>query len=172
MVLLKTLLFTIVAPGAVTILVPFLLLPANPWPPLSSAGLIQLFGLIPMTIGATIYFRCAWDFTFTGKGTPAPIDPPKELVAKGLYQYVRNPMYVGVLLILLGEAWFFGSSSLLGYAAIVFVCFHLFVLLYEEPALKRRFGESYRRYCGTTPRWIPSPRGARGISNRADSRAR
>src|SRR5262245_36388559 len=172
MVALKTLIFTILVPGTVTIYIPYLLLSSADAAQRLPLGVFRYLGVIPILIGATIYFWCAWDFTFTGRGTPAPIDPPKELVAKGLYQYVRNPMYVGVLLILLGEAWFFGSSSLLGYAAILFVCFHLFVLLYEEPALKRRFGESYQRYCETTPRWIPRPRGARGISNRADSRAR
>jgi protein-S-isoprenylcysteine O-methyltransferase Ste14 len=98
---------------------------------------------------------CAWDFTFAGRGTPAPIDPPKELVVQGLYRYVRNPMYVGILSILLGEALLFASWSLFGYAAVVFILFFLFVVLYEEPILMRKFGESYLQYCKNVPRWIP-----------------
>lgn len=100
-----------------------------------------------MLLGASIYFWCAWDFTFAGRGTPAPIDPPKKLVVRGLYRYVRNPMYVGVFSILLGEALFFESQRLLVYAAVVFFFFYLFVILYEEPILRQKFGESYQKYC-------------------------
>jgi protein-S-isoprenylcysteine O-methyltransferase Ste14 len=108
-----------------------------------------------MAIGVAVYFKCAWDFASTGKGTPAPIDPPKRLVARGLYRLVRNPMYVGVLITLVGEAWLFSSWALLAYAAIVITWQHLFVVFYEEPALKRKFGESYSDYLARTPRWIP-----------------
>ncbi|MFH1538963.1 MAG: isoprenylcysteine carboxylmethyltransferase family protein [bacterium] len=105
--------------------------------------------------GVLIYLWCAWGFTFIGRGTPAPIDPPKELVAAGLYRYVRNPMYVGVLLVLLGEAVYFGSAALFLYSVIVFIMFNLFIVIYEEPTLKGKFGESYERYCRAVPRWIP-----------------
>jgi protein-S-isoprenylcysteine O-methyltransferase Ste14 len=155
MVWFRTLIFTIIVPGAVTALIPYLLLSRN----LSSfahIGPFQLFSLIPMAIGAAIYLRCAWDFASTGKGTPAPIDPPKRLVARGLYRFVRNPMYVGVLLTLLGEAWLFSSLTLVIYAAIVITWQHIFVVFYEEPALKRKFGESYLDYLARTPRWIPN----------------
>ncbi|MGH9936199.1 MAG: methyltransferase family protein [Blastocatellia bacterium] len=155
MVWLKTSIFTIIVPGAVTALIPYLLLSRNP-SSFAHIGPFQLFGLIPMTIGAAIYFWCAWDFASTGKGTPAPIDPPKRLVARGLYRFVRNPMYVGVLLALLGEAWLFSSWALVIYAAIVITWQHLFVVFYEEPALKRKFGESYSDYLARTPRWIPN----------------
>ncbi len=154
MVWLKTLIFTIVVPGAIIALIPYLLLSRNP-ASFTHIGPFQLFGLIPMAIGSAIYLRCAWDFGSTGKGTPAPIDPPKHLVARGLYRYVRNPMYVGVLLTLLGEAWLFSSGTLVIYAAIVITWQHLFVVFYEEPALKRKFGESYSDYLARTPRWIP-----------------
>lgn len=154
MVWFKTLIFTIIVPGAIAALIPYLLLSRNP-SPFARIEPFQLLGLIPMAIGAAIYFRCAWDFASTGKGTPAPIDPPKRLVARGLYRFVRNPMYVGVLLALLGEAWLFRSSALLIYAAIVFTWEHLFVVFYEEPALRRKFGESYSDYLARTPRWIP-----------------
>jgi protein-S-isoprenylcysteine O-methyltransferase Ste14 len=141
-------------PGTVTILVPYWLLSSSPSPPLS-AGPFRYFGLIPILIGAAIYFWCAWDFTFAGRGTPAPIDPPKELVVRGLYRYVRNPMYVGILSILLGEALLFSSRRLLVYTVIVFTLFFLFVTIYEEPHLKKKFGEPYRRYCNSVPRWLP-----------------
>src|SRR5215468_2662128 len=154
MVWLKTLIFTIIVPGAVMALIPYLLLSGNP-SSFMNIGLFQSLGLIPMAIGAAIYLRCAWDFASTGKGTPAPIDPPKRLVARGLYRFVRNPMYVGVLLTLLGEAWLFSSWTLVVYAAIVITWQHLFVVFYEEPALKRKFGESYSDYLARTPRWIP-----------------
>ena len=108
-----------------------------------------------MLLGASIYLWCAWDFTFAGRGTPAPIDPPKALVVRGLYRYMRNPMYVGVLSILVGEALFFESRTLFEYAAIVFIFFYLFVVLYEEPVLKQKFGEPYQRYRQTVPRWLP-----------------
>ena len=155
MIWFKTLIFTIIVPGAVIALIPYLLLSRNP-DPFTHIGTFRIFGVIPMAIGLAIYFRCAWDFASTGKGTPAPIDPPKHLVARGLYRYVRNPMYVGVLLTLLGEAWFFSSWTLAIYAAIVITWQHLFVVFYEEPALKRKFGESYSDYLARTPRWIPN----------------
>jgi protein-S-isoprenylcysteine O-methyltransferase Ste14 len=119
-----------------------------------------------MAIGAAIYLRCAWDFASAGKGTPAPVDPPKRLVVRGLYRFVRNPMYVGVLLALLGEAWFFRSRAVLVYAAIAFTWEHLFVVLYEEPALKRKFGETYSDYLTRTPRWIPRFNNSTGRSGR------
>src|SRR5262245_8802748 len=154
MVWLKTLIFTIIVPGAVIALIPYLLLSGYS-ASFTHIGTIQLFGLIPMAIGAAIYFRCAWDFASAGKGTPEPIDPPKHLVARGLYRFVRNPMYVGVLMTLLGEAWLFRSWTLIIYAAIVISWQHLFVVFYEEPALKRKFGQSYSDYLARTPRWVP-----------------
>ena len=155
MAALKTLLFTVIAPGAVTVYIPYWLLSLPSAPASLPIGFLRYFGWLPMLLGAAIYFWCAWDFTFAGKGTPAPIDPPKELVVRGLYRYVRNPMYVGVLTLLAGEVLFFASRRLFIYAAVAFSFFHLFVIFYEEPALQQKFGESYRRYCETVPRWLP-----------------
>lgn len=158
MVLIKTIIFTFVVPGTVTILIPYWLLSSSSARPPMRLGefrYVSYLGILPILIGAAIYFWCAWDFTFAGKGTPAPIDPPKELVVRGLYRYVRNPMYVGILSILFGEALLFASWRLLEYAAVVFLLFFLVVLVYEEQVLKQKFGESYRRYCKTVPRWIP-----------------
>ncbi len=154
MVLLKTIVFTFIVPGSVTILVPYWVLSSRSVPPLE-LGLFRYFGALPILIGAAIYFWCAWDFTFAGRGTPAPIDPPKELVVRGLYRYVRNPMYVGILSIVLGEAILFASLNLFTYLGVMFIIFFLVVMVYEEPTLKQKFGESYRRYCRDVPRWIP-----------------
>lgn len=156
MVALKTLLFTILVPGTVTVLIPYLLLSSGiqQWFPVKF-GVVRFLGPVPMLMGILIYLRCAWDFTFTGRGTPAPIDPPKELVVKGLYRYVRNPMYVGVLLILLGEALLFESVVVLLYALLLLSASHLFVIFYEEPTLARMFGASYERYRQSVRRWLP-----------------
>jgi protein-S-isoprenylcysteine O-methyltransferase Ste14 len=106
-------------------------------------------------IGATILLWSFWNFLIQGRGTPAPIDPPKELVAVGFYRYVRNPMYVGIFLTLIGHFLWFGYWSLLIYAIAVFIGFHTFVTYYEEPTLKRKFGASYEDYLNHVPRWIP-----------------
>src|SRR6185436_7629210 len=149
----KTLIFTILAPGTVTILLPGWVLSSQT--DRFNIGVFRFLGLVPIVIGVLIYLWCAWDFTFAGKGTPAPIDPPKELVARGLYRYVRNPMYVGMVSILIGETLLFQSFALLAYAGTVLLVFHLFVVLYEEPALTRKFGDSYRQFREAVPRWIP-----------------
>ena len=155
MVALKTLLFTILVPGTVTVLVPYLLLSWGVQIFSFEVGPIRFLGLLPILMGAVTYLWCAWDFTFTGRGTPAPIDPPKELVVKGLYRYVRNPMYVGITLILLGEALLFEAAVLFLYAGLLLVCAHLFIVYYEEPTLRRLFEASYESYCKSVSRWIP-----------------
>jgi protein-S-isoprenylcysteine O-methyltransferase Ste14 len=155
MVLLKTIIFTIIVPGTVLVWMPYRLLSSSSVSnPFDTAGL-RYFGVIPILLGAAIILWCAWDFTFAGKGTPAPIDPPKRLVVRGLYRYVRNPMYIGVLSVITGEALLFQSLALIGYAAAVFVFTYLFVIFYEEPTLRQKFGESYKNYCKEVPRWIP-----------------
>jgi protein-S-isoprenylcysteine O-methyltransferase Ste14 len=111
--------------------------------------------LAPCGLGAAILLKCAWDFAVVGLGTPAPIDPPKSLVVSGLYRFVRNPMYVGVALVLFSEALLFSSPRLLDYALLVGTGFFLFVIAYEEPTLRKKFGASYQTYCRAVPRWIP-----------------
>lgn len=98
---------------------------------------------------------CFWDFLSKGSGTPAPIDPPKQLVIEGLYRFVRNPMYVGVLLVILGHFLWFGYWYILAYAAVVYTAFSTFVIFYEEPHLRKTFGPAYEEYCNQVPRWIP-----------------
>jgi len=155
MTAIKTLLWSIFVPGTVTILSPYLLLSSRfDLLRIHSSG-FRFVGLIPLVLGVAIYIWCACEFTFTGKGTPAPFDPPKELVIKGPYQYVRNPMYVFMALALTGEAIFFGAPVLVLFAAIAVAVLHGWILVYEEPSLRRRFGESYKRYCERVRRWTP-----------------
>ncbi len=153
--LLKNLIFTLIVPGTVIIFLPYAILgPTEHVSPLEWR-VLQYLGMSLLLLGLMIYLRCLIDFMLIGKGTPAPIDPPKQLVVKGLYRFVRNPMYLGVISTLLGIATFFASIPLLVYTAIVWVGFHLFILLYEEPTLRRKFGKSYERYCGSIHRWLP-----------------
>ena len=106
-------------------------------------------------IGAAIYFRCAWEFAARGLGTPAPIAPTKYLVTTALHRFVRNPMYIGVAIAIVGEAIIFHSLHVAIYAALMMLIAHVFVVLYEEPTLQRQFGESYEEYRRQVPRWVP-----------------
>ena len=150
--ILQTILFTIVAPGSVLILIPSWILRGFPKPP---PGALTALGIVAIAVGAAIYFRCAWEFAVRGLGTPAPIAPTKFLVTTALHRYVRNPMYIGVFGVILGEAATFHSLRLLAYAAFLCIPVELFVIFYEEPTLRRQFGESYEQYRRTVPRWIP-----------------
>jgi protein-S-isoprenylcysteine O-methyltransferase Ste14 len=112
-------------------------------------------GLLLMIPSGILTLACIGNFIARGKGTPAPFDPPRVFVAAGPYRYVRNPMYVGGLAFLAGLALFEGSVSILVFAAILLAAAHLLVILYEEPVLKARFGESYAAYLRSVPRWLP-----------------
>jgi protein-S-isoprenylcysteine O-methyltransferase Ste14 len=114
-------------------------------------------GLIPAAIGLALLVECVRLFATEGRGTLAPWDPPRELVARGVYRWVRNPMYVALLVILLGWAITFRSLAVVVYAAIVLTATHLRVVLYEEPTLRRMFGASFDRYVREVPRWLPRP---------------
>ena len=153
---LKTLFFSLIAPGTVTVVVPYLLLPSPYKFMPQSWQLSHFIGLIVILSGVAIYLWCVWDFMTKGKGTPAPYDPPRFLVRGGLYQITSNPMYVGIITILTGEAIFFKSIVLLVYALILLLAFHLRVIYYEEPTLKRLFGNSFEEYCQHVHRWIPA----------------
>jgi protein-S-isoprenylcysteine O-methyltransferase Ste14 len=150
--ILKTLLFTVVVPGCVILLVPYALVAKQACRPTTW---VNWLAIVPCILGCMILLWCAWEFAVAGRGTPAPIDPPKSVVVSGLYRFVRNPMYGGVELLVLGEAWLFSSMRLLGYALLLGLGFHLFVVFYEEPALKKKFGGTYQEYCRSVPRWIP-----------------
>jgi protein-S-isoprenylcysteine O-methyltransferase Ste14 len=158
MLLIRTLLFTVLVPGTVTVWVPRLLLSSATGPSGAGLGEFRFVGLAPIALGVAIYLWCAWDFAFAGQGTPAPYDAPRRLVTRGLYRVVRNPMYVGVGLLLVGEGVFFGSWVLFVYAALLLLLYHLWVLYFEEPTLRRMFGAAYQAYCEAVPRWIPRSR--------------
>ena len=149
--LLKNLVFTILAPGTLGVLVPVLI--AGDRPPVT--GVLRVIALSVLALGASIYARCVWDFASFGRGTPAPIDPPKRLVVRGLYRYVRNPMHMGILTVILGWAMFFGDRGLVLYAVCVFIAFHAIIRLYEEPHLRRDFGPEYSAYTSEVRRWLP-----------------
>jgi len=152
MLLLRTILFTLLAPLMVTIIIPALIVWRYPvW--MVDLGLFRWLGLPLVVIAGAIYIWCAADF-YRARGTPAPADPPKELVVRGLYRYTRNPMYVGVFTAITGMAILLGSVLLLAYLLLVFSLMHLFVTRYEEPHLRRVFGAAYEDYCRRVPRWL------------------
>jgi protein-S-isoprenylcysteine O-methyltransferase Ste14 len=153
--LVRNLFFTILQPGLVTGLFPYLLLRGEGKSFFPDAWSIwQYFGLIIMIAGFSILMRCILQFPTEGKGTISPLDPTKKLVIRGLYKYSRNPMYLGAILLLIGESVFWESLRLAGYTAIVFAGFHLFILLHEEPRLKRDFGAEYDEYRQKVRRWL------------------
>ena len=155
MLVLKNVLFTLLVPGTVTVVLPYLILSRKGALPALEWGVRQYLGLLPIAAGAAVYFWCLCDFAAFGRGTPAPIDAPKKLVVRGLYRYVRNPMYLGVFLVILGEAEIYESAVLFQYGLACLVFFPTFIVLYEEPALRRRFGEPYERYRREVRRWLP-----------------
>jgi protein-S-isoprenylcysteine O-methyltransferase Ste14 len=121
----------------------------------SVIGVRQVAGMLLAAAGAALALTCIFTFVFVGRGTPAPFDPPRRLVARGPYRMVRNPMYLGAGLALTGAALFYQSLPLLGYAVAFLVVTHLFVVVYEEPALRQSFKEDYEAYCRRVGRWLP-----------------
>ena len=113
--------------------------------------------VIPSVLGFAVALRCIWDFGWTGRGTPAPIVPPKRLVVVGFYRYVRNPMYVGFAVGWIGLWIVFGQANwaVIAVVAVAALGVHLFVTLYEEPTLRGKFGEDYEEYCRNVNRWWP-----------------
>lgn len=149
--LVRNLIFTVVVPGLGAVVIPWWILTRNgampepvAWP-----------ALVVIGIGVVLYFLCLGMFATVGRGTPGPWDAPRRLVAAGPYAWVRNPIYVAALVVVIGEAWLFFSLPLLVYAGAAALFFHLFVIGYEEPTLHRRFGKTYDEYLQTVPRWIP-----------------
>jgi len=151
---LKSALFVLVVGGFAMLCVPTLLLATTGEALPSRLGPLQASGLLLGVLGFSAYIRCILGFVRTGRGTPSPADPPRRLVAQGLYRHTRNPMYVSVLSILLSEALVFSSVTLGVYAGLVFLAFHAFVVYYEEPTLARSFGAEYEAYRRSTPRWF------------------
>ncbi len=159
MIFIKTLAHTLLIPGTVLVFVPYLLVHERD-PTLLELDAWQFAGAVWIVVGIVIGSWCTFEFMIRGRGTPNPLDPPKLLVHLGFYRYVRNPMYVSVAFILLGETLFFRSVSVGIYAAVLLIGIHLLVVLYEEPILRQRYHESYDEYCKRVPRWIPRIRRA------------
>ena len=149
----KNLLFTVLAPGTVAVYLPVMLAGRR----LPGPGPALVVGLVLVAAGAALYLWSVWDFATFGRGTPAPIDPPAKLVIRGPYRFTRNPMYVGMLTVVLGWTILFGAAPLLLYALALGTAFHLFIILYEEPHLRAEFPGEYEAYCSRVPRWLPRP---------------
>lgn len=159
--LLRTAAFWIAAPGSVFVLGPWLVLRGSDRRWAAAAALSTGAGVVLVVAGSTVMLACAFDFMIRGWGTPAPYDPPGRLVRGLLYSRVRNPMYLGGVAILLGEALAFRAPALFVYEVVVWVLWHLAVVYVEEPSLRRRFGPDYDEYSRRVPRWFPRP-SARG----------
>jgi protein-S-isoprenylcysteine O-methyltransferase Ste14 len=155
-VLIRAITYAALFIGLVLIYVPARLLSSSGIARPEAIEVQQLAGMAIGAAGAAVALWCIFTFASAGKGTPAPFDPPRRLVIQGPYRFVRNPMYIGAGLALAGAALFYESFQLLSYTAFFFLATHLWVVLYEEPALRQTFGQDYEAYCGRVRRWWPS----------------
>lgn len=151
----RNLIFTILQPGIVAGLVPFLILKKLEQPSNTECNtILELLGLLSFGLGLLLFLGCVYCFIRYGKGTLSPADPTKALVATGVYRYSRNPMYIAILLILFGESMYFQSIILGTYSLIVGLLFHLYIIFVEEKRLRKEFGPHYSVYCQRVKRWI------------------
>jgi protein-S-isoprenylcysteine O-methyltransferase Ste14 len=147
--------FLVIAPGFIAGLVPWWISHWRFEAPFFGMPLFRFVGGVLLTLGVIGLLDSFTRFAVQGLGTPAPVFPTRHLVVSGLYRYVRNPMYVAVVSTVLGQGLVFGNVALLEYGAFVWLLFHLFVLVYEEPTLSASFGSEYKVFCAEVPRWIP-----------------
>ncbi|HUK17568.1 MAG TPA: isoprenylcysteine carboxylmethyltransferase family protein [Bryobacteraceae bacterium] len=168
--------FLVIAPGFVAGLVPWWISHWRFEPALLGFAPLRFVGSILIALGAVVLLDSFIRFSVQGVGTPAPVFPTRHLVVTGLYRYVRNPMYLAVVSAIFGQALLFGNQALLEYAALIWLLFHLFVLLYEEPTLRASFGPEYKAFSAAVPRWIPrvtpwrgKPEGSSGCLDSTDS---
>jgi protein-S-isoprenylcysteine O-methyltransferase Ste14 len=147
--------FLVIAPGFVAGIVPRWIGGWRMLTPFWGLGWLRGAGAALIALGSIGLLDSFRRFAVEGLGTPAPVFPTRHLVVTGLYRYVRNPMYVGVVSAVLGQGLLLGNAALMEYGAVVWVFFHLFVSLYEEPTLRQTFGAEYEAFCGAVPRWIP-----------------
>jgi protein-S-isoprenylcysteine O-methyltransferase Ste14 len=150
--------FLLLAPGIIAGAVPWWISRWHMRPPLLGVGAVRVLGIILILEGVAVLLDSFARFAWQGLGTPAPVFPTRHLVVSGLYRYVRNPMYVGVLLANFGQGLLLGDTRLLVYGAVIWAAMHLFVITYEEPTLRRTFGAEYEAFCANVPRWIPRMR--------------
>jgi protein-S-isoprenylcysteine O-methyltransferase Ste14 len=150
-----SLLWLLIAPGLIAVYLPWAITRWQVRPPFLGTEATRWLGVLLILVGVPLLLEAFARFALQGRGTPAPVLPPERLVVFGLYRHVRNPMYVAVIALILGQALLLGDARLLLLAAVVWLVFHLFVLLYEEPVLLRRYGADYEAYRAAVPRWIP-----------------
>lgn len=144
--------FLVAAPGVVAGLVPWLI---SGWPPRTIILPLAALGALLLAGGGLLLLECFARFAWQGRGTPAPVAPTERLVVTGAYRRVRNPMYVAVIALILGQAALFADWRLAAYGLVVWALFHAFVVAYEEPTLRRSFPDDYACYFAAVPRWIP-----------------
>jgi len=147
--------FLVIAPGFVAGLVPWWISRWRVEAAFFGMPLFRFVGGMLITLGVVGLLDSFVRFALQGVGTPAPVFPTRHLVVTGLYRYVRNPMYVAVVITILGQGLILGNAALLEYGGIVWLLFHVFVLVYEEPTLRASFGSEYKSFCAVVPRWIP-----------------
>jgi protein-S-isoprenylcysteine O-methyltransferase Ste14 len=147
--------FLVVAPGTLAVYVPWTLTRWRIAPALLGFSPFRIIGALLIATGLPVLLDSFARFAIQGLGTPAPIAPPQHLVVTGLYRYVRNPMYVAVVSLIFGQGLLFGNVRVLEYGLIVWLAFHLFVLFYEEPTLRAKFGDEYKEFCANVRRWWP-----------------
>ena len=151
----RNLFFTLLQPGMVAGLIPWLIAGSDfKYAVTTPFSWFQIIGIVLFIPGFMIMVHCIIRFAIDGRGTLSPADPTKQLVITGLYQYSRNPMYVGVMLILLGETLFAQSLYLLVYTGLVCIAFNLFIRYREEPRLSHDFGNEYEAYKKKVKRWV------------------
>ncbi|SDL05116.1 methyltransferase family protein [Natronorubrum texcoconense] len=157
-VLLKTAVFTVVVPGTVVEGIPRVLARYDRESPTLDSRGARVVGAVSFVAGALLYLHTALRFSSEGNGTPAPRDEPDELVTGGVYRYSRNPMYVGVLLLIVGQAVRYKSIHVLWWGVVCWLGFHRRIVEFEEPHLRKKHGETYEAYCERVPRWLPTGR--------------
>jgi len=153
--LVGTALFLVLAPGCVAGLVPWWISRWQFRTPFAGYGPLRAIGAVLIAAGTYVVLDSFARFALQGLGTPAPIFPTRHLVVKGFYRYVRNPMYVAVVAVILGQAVLFGDIGVFEYAVVAWLVAHLFVLTYEEPTLRKTFGAEYESFRENVPRWMP-----------------
>jgi protein-S-isoprenylcysteine O-methyltransferase Ste14 len=147
--------FLVIAPGFAAGLAPWWISHWQLNAPFFGMWFLRAVGFILITVGVVGLLDSFTRFAMQGLGTPAPIFPTRHLVVTGLYRYVRNPMYIAVISAILGLGLLLGNVRLLEYGGLVWLLFHAFVLVYEEPTLRSSFGSEYKVFCAAVPRWIP-----------------
>jgi len=147
--------FLLLAPGLVAGVMPWWIAQWHLPPAPLGVSALRVAGVLLIAAGTPVVLDSFVRFAIQGLGTPAPVFPTRHLVVTGLYRYVRNPMYVGVVTVICGQGLLLGDARVFAYAACVWGLFHLFVLGYEEPKLRRSFGGEYEEYSANVPRWIP-----------------